>query len=218
MPIATTDFAALTDDLQEIFKEYAADQVSDMTGVSTLFDVKDTDRRTYDYQVLHGVSVITRVSQGQDLPRATGEQGDSATWTQARYGGIVSVTKDMRMFDLYDEIEGVVRSITDEAFDKVDQSAVDVLLFGWSSSYTDVYGGSQTSTTPDGLTLFSAVHSNGATATTFSNAIVNEAGTADAAFARECIKQTRSNALKHTDVHGLTRPIRLDCVSVGPDL
>lgn len=212
--ISVAQFSALTDDLQEIFSEHAADAVAEMKS-NMLFDVRDTERRTYDYRVTHGVSVIKRVVENQDLPRATGSQGDGITWTQARYGGIVSVTKDMRKFDLYNEIESVVRSITDEAFDLIDQSAVDVLLYGTSTSYTDVYGETQTSTTPDGLSLFSSAHTNNVTSTTFSN-LVNDGSNNNPALSREAIRVTRANALKHTDVHGLTRPVMLDTLYVGP--
>src|SRR3990167_2392607 len=148
MPIMTTDFAALTDDLQEIFNEGAKVAIADAVGLS-VFQVKTVTRRTYDYLVIHGLKVIQKVAQGADLPVASGDQGDTATWTQSRYGGIVAVTKDMRKFDLYDEIESIVRSAVDDAFDSIDQSLADVLLNGWATSYTDVYGETVTSTTPD---------------------------------------------------------------------
>lgn len=49
---------------------------------------------------------------------------------QSRYGAIVPITKDMRIFDLYAKMEGVVRSVVDDAWDKIDQSLADVLLNG----------------------------------------------------------------------------------------
>lgn len=85
MAILTTDFSALTDDLQEIFNEVAKTKVADTTGFK-LFDVKDTNRKTYDYLVLHGLDVIRKVAEGGDLPTVTSIQSDTATWTQARYG------------------------------------------------------------------------------------------------------------------------------------
>jgi hypothetical protein len=36
-------------------------------------------------------------------------------------------------------MKDIVKSATDEAFDKIDQSMSDLLLNGWSTSYTDVY-------------------------------------------------------------------------------
>ena len=74
MAILTTDFAALTDDLQSIYNEAARDAVAEMVG-NKIFKVQDTNRRTYDHLILHGMDVIQAVSQGQDLPGATVVQG-----------------------------------------------------------------------------------------------------------------------------------------------
>ncbi len=51
----------------------------------------------------------------------------------------------MRMFDLFGKIEAEVKNLTSDAFDSIDQSMADVLLNGWATSYTDVYGDTVTS-------------------------------------------------------------------------
>ena len=38
------------------------------------------------------------------------------------------------MFDLYDEVRANVKTITDDAFDKIDQSFADSLLYGLTSA------------------------------------------------------------------------------------
>jgi len=216
MAIRTTDFAALTDDLQEIFNEVAKTSVSDMTGFK-LFNIKDTDRRTYDYLILHGMDVIKKVAEGADLPQATVVQGDSITATQSRYGGIVSVTKDMRLFDLYDQIDGLVRSATEDAFQKVDQSLADVLLNGFSASnYTDVYGESVGATGPDGLALFSASHTNNINSETFRN-IIRYNSANNPVVSREAIVKARVDAMIYKDPTGHNRPINLDTIYVAPE-
>lgn len=215
MAILTSDFAALTDDLQEIFDEVAAGKIADSMGMK-IFDVKDTDRRTYDYRVLHGIDVIQRVGEGSDLPEAISIQGDGVTWTQSRYGGIVSITKDMRMFDLYDAIEDRVVAATEDAFDKIDQSLADVLLYGWSTSYTDVYNASHTSTASDGLALFSSVHSNDVNAATYNNQIQYPSGTADPALSREAVILTRTRGRRFRDPLSHVKPVNLDTLVVGP--
>jgi hypothetical protein len=50
----------------------------------------------------------------------------------------------MRKFDLHDKIEAEIKNLTSDAFDSIDQSMSDVLLNGWSTSYTDVYGATVT--------------------------------------------------------------------------
>ena len=215
MPITTEDFPSLTDDLQEIFDEEAKAAVADMVG-QKVFKVQDTDRKTYDYLTVHGISVIERVAEGSDLPIASSQESDSATWTQKRYGGIVPITKDMRMFDLHDAIEGRARAAATDAFDKVDQSLADVLTNGWATSYTDVYDDTETSTTPDGLALFSTVHSNNINSATFRNQIKDSAATENPALDRDPIVTAIKDARVHLDPLGHVRPVRLDTLLVTP--
>lgn len=213
--IQVSDFSALTDDLQSIFNEASKNAIAEMKG-NQFFDVRDTNRRTYDHLVLHGMAGIERVAEGSDLPLATSTQGDTITYTQKRYGALVSVTKDMRMFDLHDQIEGIVRSVAHDAFDKVDQSMADVLIHGWDTTYTDVYGQTETATGPDGLALFSAAHSNNLTAATFSNLITDSSSTANPALSRDAIITSRKNAMVYQDPNGIVRPIRLNTLLVTP--
>lgn len=215
MPITQADFATLTDDLQGIFNEVAKTKVADMTGLQ-LFEVTDTNRRTFDHLILHGLSVIESVTPGQDLPKASTNEGDSVTWTQSYYGGQVDVTKEMRKFDLYDQITSLVRSMVTDAFDKIDQSLADVLLYGFSgSSYTDVYGDTHTSTTPGGETIINSAHTNNVTSTTFDNR-VTDGTTANVALSRKAIVATRAVAKRFTDPEGIARPVNLDTLIVGP--
>jgi len=200
--------------LQSIFNEVAKTTTAELVG-NKIFKIKDTDRKTYDHLILHGLDVIRRVAEGADLPSTTVVQGDSVTWTQSRYGGIVSVTKDMRMFDLYDQIESIVRSATEDAFYKIDQSFADVLLNGFSASnYTDVYGASVTATGPDGVCLFSASHTNNLNANTFRNLIYYS--TENPALSREAVVETIKNGRIHKDPTEHSRPIKLDVLLVAP--
>jgi hypothetical protein len=212
--IKTTDFPALTDDLQDIFKEYAKSAIADLKGFQ-LFNVKDTDRRTFDHLILHGMPGAQRVAQGSDLPKLDIVEGDSVTWTQERFGALVSVTKDMRLFDLYDAIEGVVRSVTDASFNDIDQSYADVLTNGFSAAnYIDVWGSSVAATGYDGNALFMATHSNNLNANTFSNLITY--GTVNPILSREAIVAARVQAMNYVDPNGKNRPSNLDCILVSP--
>lgn len=216
MAILTSDFPSLTDDLQDIFNEVAKSNIADMVG-NQVFEVKDTNRRTFDHLILHGLDVIQKVAQGADLPSATVVEGDAITYTQARYGGIVSVTKDMRLFDLYDQIESIVRSGADDAFHKIDQSMADLILNGFSASnYTDVYGDSVSATGPDALALFSASHNNNINSNTFSNLIVYNSIT-NPVLSREAMVKTRVTASVYKDPTGHSRPVNLDTIMVAPE-
>ena len=216
MPILTSDFSSLTDDIQDIFNEEAEQNLADMVG-PTIFEVRDTNRRTFDHLVLHGMDVIRKVAQGADLPTANIVEGDSITYTQSRYGGIVSVTKDMRMFDLYEQIESIVRSAVDDAFHKIDQSLADVLTNGFSSSnYTDVYDESVTATGTDGLALFSASHTNNINGNTFRN-IIRYNSANNPVLSREAVVKARIDARTYQDPTEHNRPINLDTLLVAPE-
>lgn len=217
MSIRVTDFQALTDDLQSTVNEVRDLKVADMATANMLFDIRDEARRTHDELVLHGTAGVEHVPDGSDYPRLNSEQGDSITWTQAKYGAIVPVTYLMRKWDLTDQIVELATSAMDDAMDKLDQSFADMLLFGFATTaYTDVWGLSVTPTGPDGLALFSASHTNGATSATFSN-LINDGSNNNPALSRAAIVSERARAMKYTDPNGLTRPIKLDTLVVGPD-
>lgn len=213
--IRTTDFASLTDDIQEVFNEVAKSSINEMVG-KQVFRIMETNRLTYDYVSLHGLNVIKKVAQGEDFPSAEVQEGDTATWTQAQYAGLVSVTKQMRKFDLTDQIESIVRSVADEAFQLVDQSLADVLTNGFSSSnYTDVYGQSVAATTPDGVAVFSASHTNPLNSRTFRN-LIRYNGSNNPVISREAIVEARVDAMNYKDPANVSRRVNLNTLLVAP--
>jgi hypothetical protein len=212
--ITTADFPALTLDLQEIFNEAAKNKMAEAKGMD-LFGVKDTERQAYIYQVIHGVSGIREVTPGQDLPKVNSNQGDQSTFTQRYFGAEFDVTKAMRKFDLYNEIEGLPRTLVDDAFDDIDQSMADVLLFGWSTSYTDVYSKVVAAVCPDAKALFSASHDFNVGVRTFSNIITDGTNT-NPAMSRAAIVKTRAIGKRYKDAVGKTRPVDLNELITGP--
>ena len=207
--ITKADFPTLTEELDSIFNEAAANKVTGMQS-HRIFNVFDTDKLTYDHLILHGTSGIKRVADGQDLPRINSEEGDTVSWTQDYYGAIFSVTKKMRKFDLTDQIRQLPKTLVDDAFDKVEQSLADVLLNGFSASdYVDVYGETVSAVGPDGLALFSTVHSNNINSNVFSNII-----TSNPALSRQAVITARSQARTHKDPNGIKRSINLDTLIV----
>lgn len=216
MSIRVTDFAQLTDELQTIYEEASSNAIADAVGL-TIFDVQETSLLNFEHQILHGISGVERVADGQDFPRVNSEEGDNITYVQKHYGVTVPITKSMRKFDMFNKMSSVVSSITDDAWNKIDQSLADVLLNGWSTSYSDVYGDTVAATGPDGLALFSTVHTNDTTATTYSN-IINDGTNDNAAFSRTAVVATIKDGMTYTDPNGLLRPIHFDTVLVPPSL
>lgn len=215
MAFTTTDYPKLTQKLNEVFNETAAQEAEGWIG-QQVFDVVDTDWKVYDYLVMHGAGNLSRVAEGQELPTVSSNEGDSAAFTIKRYGEKVSVTKDMRMFDRYDQMEEAVQSVTEEAFQKIDQSMADVLTNGFTgTSYTDVFGDAASNLAVDGVVLFSASHTNNINARTFRNLIRNAAGTANPALDRGPIVKARSDARTYRDPNNVNRPVILDTLVVS---
>ena len=131
--LTTTDYTTLTQKLNEWYNESAKEKVQDWIG-KELFDVSETNWQTYNYLILNGIAKFDQVAQGAQLPVASSVEGDSVSATQKRYGGRISITKDMRMFERYDQMQELIRSGVDYAFDRVDQSQADLLTNGFSGT------------------------------------------------------------------------------------
>jgi hypothetical protein len=216
--ITTANFPSLTEQLNEWYNEAAVDAVEGWIG-QQFFDVGQTDWQTYTYLQLYGAAKFERVAEGAQLPLATTSEGDSVTATQRRFGGRVSVTKDMRMFERYDQMMEIVKDNVNFAFDRIDQSFADLWLNGFTStSFTDLYGYSQSNVTPDGVVLFSASHSNNLNSNVYRNLIRNSTGTANPALSRDAIVTARKDARILKDPNGANRPVTLDTLIVPATL
>ena len=216
MSLSTRDFAQLTEELQDVYNEASMSSIADAMGLE-IFDVGETNLLNYEHQILHGIKGIEEVAEGADLPKAYSEEGDNITYSQRYFGGIASITKKMRKFDLFDQMKSVVSSIVDDAWNKIDQSLADIILYGWSSSYTDVYGKTVANLGPDGVVLFNTGHTNDATGNTYNN-IIYDGTNYSPALSRTAIVKTLSEGLAFKDVNGLNRPIRFDTLLVPPTL
>lgn len=215
MALTSADYPTLTQKLNEWYNESANESVQTWIG-QELFDVSETNWQVYNYLILNGLAKFDRVADGGQLPIASSVEGDSTTATQRRYGGRIGVTKDMRLFERYDQMQELVSSSVDFAFDRIDQSQADLLTNGFSgTSYTDLYGFTQTNLTPDGVVFFSASHTNNQNAGTSRNLIRNSAGTSNPGLSRDAIVTARKDALIHRDPNNANRPINLDYLVVS---
>lgn len=215
MAITTADFPTLTQKLNQKFEEFASLQTASWIG-KELFDVKDTDWQVYNHLTINSLGGASRIAEGQQLPALSSVEGDSASATQKRYGARVVITKDLRMFDRYDVMERLVKSATDTTFNKIDQSFADILLNGFTgTSYTDLWGDTQANTSPDGVVLFSASHTNNLNANTYRNLIRTSGSTANPALDRDPIVQARVDAFNYQDPNSVNKPINLDTLIVG---
>lgn len=217
--IRSTDFPSLlTEDIQSIFNEVAKTKVAENVGMQ-VFGVKAEELEVHNHLVLHGLTGVTKVTEGADFPETTIQEGDSISFTQAQFGVNIPVTKKLRIFEAKKgNIEKIVRSISEDAFDKIDQAFADVLLRGFATTvYTDVLGNSVTPVGPNALQLFYTAHTSTAGSTTFSNRITYGA-TANPPLSREAIVGAYVQAKKYKDPNGRLRPVNLDTLLVPPSL
>lgn len=186
-----------------------------------IFEVRDTTKRRQTEKLTHGMSGIQRVAENQDYPEITGEEGASISWIQAKFGGDVVVTEDVRIFDEYDILDGEIDSVTDDLQSKIQASHYDVLNNGWSTSYVDVYGDTISAIGPAGLSLFSAVHHKhtgmGAVGGTFSNIAFDGTNT-NPLLSFTALDKVRQTGKLFYDTHTVRRPIDFNTLLVGPDL
>jgi hypothetical protein len=213
--ILKTDFPTLTQKMNDWYNEGARDAIADWVG-KNYYDVGETDWEVFNTLNLYGLGRPSRVADGAQYPGLNSEEGDSISLTQIQYGDRIGVTKRMRKFDRYDQIKAITKGLVDGFFDAIDQSHADLLTNGFTgTSYTDVYGYSQSNLAADGVLLFSASHTNNLNATTFSNLITNAAGTSNPAIDRASIVKTIATGKKYRDPNKLNRPIRFDRVLVS---
>ena len=217
MALTRNDFPNLADELESIFNEVSATKIAEMDAVKTLFEIKDEDHYQHEHLILHGLDGFTETTPGAQFPIRNSTEGDSITWSQRYLSGRVLVTKEMRRFDRFNQMEALVRSMTASSWDKINQSLADILLNGFATTaYTDVLGGSITPTGPDSLALFSAAHTNNLNSTTFRNIIRNDGGVNDPVLTRAAVVRARRDALVHSDPQGVIRPVNLDTLVVSP--
>ncbi len=213
--ILKADFQTLTEKLNTWYNEASRDAIAEWVG-KDYFDVGETDWEVYNTLNLYGLGRPSRVAEGAQFPALNTEEGDSISLTQIQYADRIGITKRLRKFDRYDQIKALVKGLSDGFFDAIDQSHADLLTNGFAgSSYTDVYGYSQSNLAADGVVLFSASHTNNLNADVFTNLITNTAGTANPALDRGSIVKTVATGRKYRDPNNLNRPIKYDRLLVS---
>ena len=221
MVLLSTNYGTLTDniyDIYDVFNDAMADEVGAAFGLE-LFNVKDTMTKNDRLELNHGLSGVKRIAENEDYPEATGEQGDNITLTKYKYGADVVITKEDILYDKWDQIEDNIPSIVEEGINNLDWSFADVLMNGWSTSYTNIWKNTISSVGPDGDALFSASHTNGTTSTSYNNIITDGTNVNPGLEGnRDALITTRTTGLKYVDPQGVKRRIDFDTILVPADL
>lgn len=219
MAFTTSDYTTLTQKLNNVFNETMVQELEGVIG-KQIYQFVNTDWQVWNDLILNAVPGISGIAEGQELPTVSSAEGDSKSVTQKRFGAKVSVTKDMRKFERYDQMQSLVKSSVTTSLNKLDQSLADLMLNGFSSTaYVDVFGYSQATTSSDGVALFSASHTNNINSNTARNLIRDNAAngsTVNPTLARDPVFQAISDALNYKDPQGNNMPVHLDTMYVSP--
>ncbi len=211
------DLTAHQKKIDQIFNDAAATSIEGKVGFD-IFDQKMNSNRHDNIKLNHGIAGVAKITEGQNFPEASGKEGHLLTLQKSQYGADIIVTKQNRLYDEYNEVEENVKTIVDDGINKIDQSLADILSNGFSTTaYNDVYGESITPVGGNGKSLFSAAHTNGATAATFSN-LITKGATKNPELSYEALVSGRKQGFMYKDPNGINRPIEFDTILVSPDL
>lgn len=137
----------------------------------SLYNVKSVSDRTSEHSNLSSVETARRRDDGDDAYKGDLKQGYTKNFTQAEIAIEVDVTKQMRMFDKYDEIMRKMREMGRSAERRMELDASSLLTYAWATSYTNLDGETVTTSTPDTLALIDNVHTCNGSSSTYSNEI-----------------------------------------------
>jgi len=153
-----------------------------------------------------------RRNEGDDAWKGNLKQGYTKKFNQAEIALNVDVTKQMRMFDKYDEIYSRMRKMGQSAERRFELDVASLLSYAWSTSYTNLDGETVSTAVPSGLALISGSHTCNGSSNTFSNQLA----TTNTAFDQnvlEKLEELFNNFLDEAD--GRRIPVMPDTIITG---
>lgn len=123
-----------------------------------IFNMRSTVRDIYQTTELHDTPLFTSVTEGTNYLYDQPNQGYDKTYTIVKYGRGVSISKEAVSDGKFDMIAHMIRSLGKSARETQEVAAMNVFNNGFTSE-----------TTPDGLPLFDATHTNPSGSNSFNN-------------------------------------------------
>ena len=135
-----------------------------------LANIKQVSAKTSEYSGISSAQTARRRTDGDDAYKGTLKQGYTKTFNQSEIALQFDITKQMRMFDKYDEIMKRMREMGRGAERRMELDLASLLFNAWATTYVNIDGETVTTATPDGLALIDNAHT-AKTGATFSNEI-----------------------------------------------
>jgi len=170
MPISLGQFPDLTKnakvkwDMERMEFDRVREQIA-------IIDGNVVERTSEHNSGVSSMQTARRRDDGDDAYKGTLKQGYTSTFTQAEIALQADVTKGLRKFDKYGEINKRMRGMARGAERRMELDVAAHYSYAWATSYTNIDGETVSTAAPDGLALMSPSHTVNGGSDTYSTEI-----------------------------------------------
>lgn len=143
---------------------------------SGIFKVVDIGSNSGDTRVFTEIDhelYAAYKGEGDQAERASIQAGYDKTVTAERQGIDIGITVEMRKYNKYPEVIGMLTNLGEYCPNKMELDLTHRLTFGASTSYTDKTGRTVSITCGDGFQLFYSAHTLAGSSTTYRSRLAN---------------------------------------------
>ena len=174
-----------------------------------MYDIRNVTEMTSSHSSISGYGFAKRKQEGEKYVYGSIKQGYTLSLSQTRIGLMDAVTKEMRMFDKYREIEKKMRKLGESTAKRIEIDLSHQFTFGMSaSSYTNMDGETVSTTSADGQNIFDTDHTASGTSDTYSNLITT-------AFSRAGLEEAENKFNNFVDDNGNIVLVEPDTIITG---
>lgn len=140
-------------------------------GGRAIFNVQETDKETETFNSASFDQFASSTNQGVNYASFDPTDGDELTLTQGKITASLEVTKESGMYDQYGitaALEGA-EGLGTMCAKRIELDTQQLLSQGSATSYTDKDGNTVTSTSADGVAIFSNSHTVNGSSSTYDN-------------------------------------------------
>lgn len=176
-----------------------------------LYDAYSVTEMTSEHSQIDNPGFARRKMQGDRYVIGSPKQGYSITLSQTRIGLMEEVTWEMRKYDKYREIFKLMRGLGESTAQRKELDLTHQLTFGLTAtSYVNMDGETVSTTTGDGLGIFSTVHTITGSSATFSNKMT-------AAFSRAALEEAEGLFTRMVNHNGQKVTVTPDTIFTSDD-
>lgn len=211
--IGISDFPDVTNNIMVEWDQLPSEftLVRDQLAVTKGGDMQ----RVTDHSKFSSVQTARRRADGGNAYQSTIQQGYRVTFTKQEIAMELDITKQMRMYDRYDEIMDRTRALRNGVQRRMEMDLASLLYNAWATSYTNIDGETVNTVGPDGLALMQSAHTANGSSNTYNNQVSDVGGTHDAfsVDVLERLEEAGNSLLDEAD--GRNIPTEFDTIITG---